>query len=118
MSEMNLQEVIVRHARWISGDDDGVRAYLHGADLSGAALSRANLSEANLSRANLSGADLSRADLSSANLASITLCGATIDGARITPHHIGGPGHILCVLTEDEWAMITRHRTHPGGDDE
>ncbi len=68
------------HQKWILGEDHGVRAYL---------------SKAYLSRADLSGA---------------TLCGATIDGAVLRGSDIGGPGHILCALTDDEWAQISAAR--------
>ena len=101
------------------------KANLYGADLSEANLRRANLSEANLSGANLSGAnlrgadlsgadlrgaDLSGADLSGANLSEVSFCGATIDGALVYPNDIGGPGHILCALTDEEWKQISERR--------
>ena len=55
-------------------------------------------------------ADLRGADLSGANLSNISLCGATIDGAKVRPEAVGGPGHILCALTESEWQMIKEER--------
>ena len=74
----DLPAKLSAHARWLAGDEDGVRADLsgvdlsradlRGADLSGADLSRADLRRASLSRANLSGADLSWVDLSWADL--------------------------------------------------
>ena len=64
-----------------------------------------NLGGANLFRADLSGADLSKADLSGA-----VLCNATIDGAVVKLGDIGGPGHILCALTDEEWALIKKGR--------
>lgn len=55
-------------------------------------------------------ANLSGADLRWANLRAITLCSATIDGAVVRAEDIGGPGHILCALTDDEWNMIQKGR--------
>jgi uncharacterized protein YjbI with pentapeptide repeats len=93
---------------------------LSGADLSGANLSRANLSRADLSRTNLRGTDLSGANLSHVNLSDADLrgaslegalmCGATIDGAVLVKDHIGGPGHILYALTENESELIKSRR--------
>ncbi len=60
---------------------------------------------------NLRGEVLRGADLSGAYLTHISLCGATIDGAVVRPSNIGGPGHILCALTNDEWAMIKEGRS-------
>jgi uncharacterized protein YjbI with pentapeptide repeats len=71
-------------------------ANLEGADLHKATLRHTILHEANLRNTNLNGADLSRT----------LLCGATIDGARLEPSDIGGPGHILYALTEEEAEMI------------
>ena len=97
---------------------------LHGADLSGANLRWANLSwaylrganlrEAYLRGADLRGADLRGADLSGADLSSVTLCNTTIDGAILSPNDIGGPGWILCALTDVEWKMIRYGRTSRG----
>ena len=70
-----------------------------------------NLREANLRGANLRGADLCEADLCLA-----TFCGATIDGAVVGESDIGGPGHILCALTDDEWEMIKGGREESDGD--
>lgn len=88
---------------------------LHGADLCwsdlrGADFRWADLSEANLRGADFSNADLSGADLSGADLLKITLCGATIDGARVRNQDIGGPGYILCALTDSEWEWVQQHR--------
>jgi len=94
---MTRQELLQRYA---AGERD-----FHGADLSGADLSGANLTGANLSGANLSGANLT-----GAILYRITLCGATIDGVILDPDDIGGPGHILCALTNAEWECVKAQR--------
>ena len=70
----------------------------------------ADLMDTDLRRANLRHANLSGADLSGANLQRTTLCGATIDGAILDPDDIGGPGHILCALTDTEWAWVKQQR--------
>jgi uncharacterized protein YjbI with pentapeptide repeats len=91
------------------------RAYLHGAYLPGANLSRAYLPGADLYRAILyrailCGADLSRANLYGANLSEADWCGAILDGAILHPNSTGGPGHILCTLTDEEWKTIQEGR--------
>ena len=53
----NLDETLVAHKRWLSGDG-GARADLSDSDLSDSDLRNADLSRANLSGANLSGANL------------------------------------------------------------
>lgn len=73
MEKEKLDEILSLHKKWLSGDPDGVRADLRGADLRGADLRRANLSGADLRVANLSGADLSGANLSEANLSEADL---------------------------------------------
>lgn len=49
---INIKEILEKHNKWLSGEDGGERADLHGADLS----------VTNLSGANLSGADLENID--------------------------------------------------------
>ena len=137
----DLQGVLREHKLWLDSQGDsgcwanlsGVnlsgadlhKANLSGANLSGANLRRSNLSEADLSAvnfcdANLNEADLSGAKLSGANLSGATIfggkfCGVTIDGARVNPYDFGGPGHILCALTADEWSVIeTSRKDHKG----
>ena len=68
---MNIKDILDKHAAWLRGEPEGVKA-----DLTGADLSKADLSEANLSKANLTGADLSKANLSGANLFGAGLAGA------------------------------------------
>jgi len=60
--------------------------------------------------ADLSRADLSRANLTGANLIKTTFCGAILDGMRLAPGDIGGPGYIICALTEVEWQSIKQGR--------
>ena len=100
---MNIKDILDKHAAWLRGEPEGVKADLTGANLTGADLtgadltgadlskadlskadlSKANLSEANLSEANLTGADLSKADLSEANLSWADLSGAHLFGANL-----------------------------------
>lgn len=58
-----IKIILDLHAKWLKGENSGIRANL----------SEVNLSEANLSRVNLSGASLYRADLSRANLSDADL---------------------------------------------
>ena len=78
---------------------------------------RAVLYESNLSDLRItiiaaiaSGADLRGADLSKADLRQAILCRATIDGAKVAVEDIGGPGHILCALTDAEWDVLEKGR--------
>ena len=83
---------------------------LSGSNLIGADLSGSNLSGSNLSGSNLSGSDLSGANLYRADLYKAALCEATIDGVILSQNDIGGPGHILCALTNEEWSIIKKMR--------
>ena len=73
---MNIKDILDKHAAWLRGEPEGVKADLTGADLTGADLSKANLSKANLSKANLSKANLTGANLYEANLSWANLFGA------------------------------------------
>ena len=107
---MNIKDILDKHAAWLRGEPEGVKAdltganltgadltgaNLTGADLSKADLSGANLYEANLSwakllRTNLSGANLSKANLSGANLSGANLSGANLVGADLSRTHLPG----------------------------
>jgi len=87
-----------------------IDADLRDANLQGADLSFAFLMDADLRDATLSGANLKNAALHGTNLRCITLCGATIDGAILNHDAVGGPGHILCALTDAEWAWVKQQR--------
>jgi uncharacterized protein YjbI with pentapeptide repeats len=82
--------ILERHAKWLRGEDGGIRANLSCANLIGADLSGANLIGADLSGANLIGADLSRAYLSCANLIGADLSGANLIGADLIGADLSG----------------------------
>ncbi len=82
---MNILDILDKHAAWLRGEPEGVKA-----DLPGANLSKANLSGANLSKANLSGADLSGANLSKANLSGADLSGANLSKANLYEADLSG----------------------------
>ena len=63
---MNIKDILDKHAAWLRGEPEGVKADLTGANLSKANLSKANLYEANLYEANLSWANLFGAGLAGA----------------------------------------------------
>ena len=111
----DIKKIIEKHAEWIKGNEEGVRAdlshlcledadlryvdlrlaYLRSANLSsanlgGAYLRGADLSGANLYGANLRGADLSGANLSSAYLSSANLSGANLYGANLRGADLSG----------------------------
>ena len=91
---MNILDILDKHAAWLRGEPEGVKADLTGANLSGAHLSwaklpgadlsKADLSKANLSEANLTGADLSGANLTGANLLEANLSGANLSGGNLS----------------------------------
>ena len=81
---MNIKDILDKHAAWLRGEPEGVKADLTGADLTGADLSKANLSKANLSKANLSKANLTGANLSKANLSKANLTGANLSWANLS----------------------------------
>ena len=130
MKAEELARVLQAHALWLAGKSEGERADLvhadlrdadlRGADLVGADLRNANLGGANLvganladadlRNANLRNADLRNANLGGANLGRTSWCGVTLDGARVHENNIGGPGHILCALTGEEWEWVQSRR--------
>ena len=81
---MNILDILDKHAAWLRGEPEGVKADLTGANLTGADLTGANLSGANLSKANRSGANLSGANLSGANLSKANLSKANLSGANLS----------------------------------
>ena len=83
LTPTELAGTVLRHAKWLKGDQDGASANLTDANLSGANLARASLFRANLSRANLSYASLPGANLSRAILADAILTGANLTDARL-----------------------------------
>ena len=102
---MNIKDILDKHAAWLRGEPEGVKADLTGANLPGAKLPgaklpgahlswanllRTNLSGANLSEANLTGADLSEANLFGANLSEANLSGANLSEANLSGAHLFG----------------------------
>ena len=79
-----LAEILDKHAKWLRGEDGGVRANLGRADLSCADLRDANLGGAYLDGANLRDAYLSGADLRGANLSGADLCDADLSAANVS----------------------------------
>ena len=104
---MTSEELLQRYA---AGERDFRGADLSRANLTGADLTGANLTGADLAGAYLTEADLTHVHLRGANLHRITLCGATIDGVVLSPDALGGPGHILCALTDAEWEQVRTQR--------
>ena len=71
MTQQELDKIVEQHQHWLREDCEGwegMRANLHGADLTGANLTGADLHGANLTRANLTGANLTGANLTGADL--------------------------------------------------
>ena len=48
---MNIKDILDKHAAWLRGEPEGVKADLTGANLTGAHLTGADLSKADLSEA-------------------------------------------------------------------
>ena len=82
---MNILDILDKHAAWLRGEPEGVKADLTGANLTGADLTGANLPGADLSKA-----DLSKANLSKANLFEANLSGANLVGGNLSRTHLPG----------------------------
>ena len=87
---MNIKDILDKHAAWLRGEPEGVKADLTGANLTGADLTGANLPGADLSKADLSGANLYEANLSKANLSGANLSGANLSEANLSGAHLFG----------------------------
>ena len=81
---MNIKDILDKHAAWLRGEPEGVKADLTGANLTGADLTGAHLAGADLTGAHLTGADLSKGDLSAANLSGANLSGANLSWADLS----------------------------------
>ena len=68
LSKEELQEILEKHKKWLTGKDGGERADLRGTDLRGTNLREADLRRADLRRADLREAYLRGADLREADL--------------------------------------------------
>ena len=80
---MNIKDILDKHAAWLRGEPEGVKADLTGANLTGADLTGADLTGANLTGADLTGANLSKANLSKANLTGANLSEANLSWADL-----------------------------------
>ena len=80
MDKLKLDLVLKKHALWLSGDGEGERANLEGA----------NLSYANLEGVNLEGANLSYANLEDVNLEGVNLRGVNLEDTNLSYAHLGG----------------------------
>ena len=87
---MNILDILDKHAAWLRGEPEGVKADLTGANLTGADLSKADLSGANLYEANLSWAKLLRTNLSKANLSKANLFEANLSKANLSKANLSG----------------------------
>ena len=81
---MNIKDILDKHAAWLRGEPEGVKADLTGANLTGADLTGANLTGADLSKADLSKANLSKANLSGAHLFGANLSKANLSWANLS----------------------------------
>ena len=68
MTQQEMNVILDKHKKWLSGKEGGEKANLRGDDLSGADLHGADLDGADLSGTDLSGTDLSGTYLSGADL--------------------------------------------------
>ena len=101
MKKEKLDEILSLHKKWLSGDPDGVRA-----DLRGANLREADLSWANLRGAYLSEADLREANLSEANLREAYLSGAYLSWANLSEADLSGAKGTDTVITNEGTAFF------------
>lgn len=84
---LELAQIIDSHAKWLKGEDGGIRADLSGCNLSDSDLSGCNLSRVDLSRANLSGVNLS-------GVKNHLYVGQRSDGYQFFADHNGTDWHI------------------------
>ena len=87
---MNIKDILDKHAAWLRGEPEGVKADLTGANLTGADLTGANLTGAHLSGANLTGADLSGANLTGAHLSWANLLRTNLSKANLSKANLTG----------------------------
>ena len=83
MKQEELNEILRRHNAWMTGEDGGERADLHGADLQRAGLQQTDLRCANLQNAKLHRAKLQHAKLQSAELQHTVLKHTDLHGADL-----------------------------------
>ena len=79
MTRDELNVIVEKHRKWISGERGGECAHLYGADLVGS-----DMRDANLSEANFRGCILDNVNLCRANLTRVGLCGAYLNNANLT----------------------------------
>jgi len=77
-----MQAILGKHAAWLRGEAQGVKAVFSGADLTSAYLKGADLRQAELHGCDLTGAYLSEIDLESATISKCNLTNAVAKGAR------------------------------------
>jgi len=83
MDKLELEKIVLKHGKWVRGEDGGEHANLIGATLSDANLRGANLTGAHLTGADLRGANLRGAHLTGADLRGANLTGADLRGANL-----------------------------------
>ena len=119
MNQDELNKILELHVKWLTYEDDGVRAdfrytdlrnvNLHNLNLSCADLSYSDLTGADLSCANLTGADLSYANLESTNLNGSCLKSANLKGATLKNTALNG------VSTDERSAFFHMQCPEKGG---
>ena len=117
----DIKKIIEKHAEWIKGNEEGVRADLshlcledadlryvdlRWANLRGTDLRSANLRGTDLSGADLYGTDLSSADLSSAYLSSANLSSANLRGANLDNVKYNGRTTMYALACPEKGAFI------------
>ena len=102
---MNIKDILDKHAAWLRGEPEGVKADLTGANLSWAKLLRTNLTGADLSKADLSGANLFEAHLSWAKLLRTNLSGSNLFESNLSVAHLSWANLSGANLS---WANLSR----------
>ena len=83
MNKSDINEILLKHKKWLNDETGGERANLRGADIQNADLRNADLRGADIQNADLRGADIQNADLQRANLRNADLRGANLRGADL-----------------------------------
>ena len=111
MDQKELNNILVKHKKWLYGEEGGERANLRSANLQGADLWRANLQDANLrgaylQDADLRGADLWRADLQDADLRGADLWRADLQDADLQDAYHDSSTAFLPIQCPEEGSFI------------
>lgn len=104
MTQIELQEVLKKHAEWLDDNTKGERADFTGADFTWANFTGADLTNADFTNAKLNGADFTNANLINADFTNANFTDADLTWANFTGANFTGADLTDAELT---WANFT-----------